>query len=101
MHFLIYCTDGPGADEKRQRELQAHMDYVESVLDQLAVAGPLTDESNGASVGSCYVVKAETRDEAKQLVAGDPFHQAGVFAEVAISQFTPAAGDWVPGGKIW
>ena len=54
----------------------AHRVYLTKLLDagQLAVAGPLTDDS-----GAIIVYEAESQDAAEALLKADPFHAEGVF----------------------
>lgn len=54
----------------------AHRGYLTKLLDagQLAIAGPLMDDS-----GAIIVYEAENAEAAEALLRADPFHEAGVF----------------------
>jgi uncharacterized protein YciI len=97
--FAAYCTDAPGAAALRREHLASHLDYVESVLDKLLLAGPLKDEA-GQITHSLLVFAVGTEAEARTLLEGDPYHRAGVWQEVRIERFLPVAGTLV-GGRNW
>jgi len=64
-------------DKDRVAELRpVHRQYLTSLRDrgQLVAAGPFTDDS-----GALIVYEAPTREEAEQLLRGDPFHEHGIF----------------------
>ena len=100
MPYLFYCTDGEGAQQLRQDHIQAHLAYVEGILERMCVAGPLRDAPGSPVSGSCFIFATESRDEALRLLQGDPYYQAGVFAEVSGHHLAAVAGEWV-GGKLW
>ena len=98
--FIALCEDGEGVDELRQTQLEPHLAYVETVLDQFQVAGPLREVGTVGIGASCFIYKAETLEAAKKLLTDDPYHAAGIYAKVRWFEFIPAAGEWV-GGKNW
>jgi len=100
MPYICYCKDHPGVRQLRQKHTPAHLDYVETILDRILVAGPLIDTQSGDYNASFLVYQAETQQEALKLLHDDPYYIAGIFAEVHCQQFLPAAGTWI-GGKIW
>ena len=100
MPFLAYCTDREGSEEARRAALAEHLEYIESILNCIAVAGPARTESGGRPVASCFVYHTDDEQEARRLLENDPYFKAGIYADVALSFFTPAAGTWI-GGKIW
>lgn len=97
--FAIYCTDAPDSGQKRIDARDAHFAHVASTLDHFSIAGPLRDET-GATVGSLLIVKAENEAEARKCVEADPFFAAAIWADIRITEFVPAAGEWI-GGTIW
>ncbi len=98
--YLALCEDGNDVEELRQTELAKHLEYVETVLDGFQVAGPLREIGTVGIGASCFIYKAETLEDAKRLLTNDPYHAAGIYAQVRWFEFIPAAGDWV-GGKNW
>ena len=98
--IVVLCFDGPGAAGLRATAAAAHLNYIETVLDEINLAGPLYDETGLLGRGSLYVLKTADEQRARQIVENDPFFKAGVFAEVRYRRFLPAAGQLI-GGKIW
>lgn len=100
MPYICYCKDHPGSLNLRREHTPAHLDYIETILDRILIAGPLIDVESGGYNASCFIYQAETEDEALQLLHNDPYFKAGIYTEVRCQQFLPAAGSWI-GGKIW
>lgn len=97
--FAAYCLDAAGADKLRRDHLEAHLDHVESVMEQLLMAGPLKDAAGGF-VGSLIVFGVDSEAEAAALLEADPYYQAGIWSEVRIERFLPVAGTLI-GGRNW
>jgi len=100
-HVAVYCLDAPGSAAGRKAAAQAHLRYIETILDRLLMAGPLFAEDGSAIVGSLYVFNTSSLSEAKRLLEADPYCQAGFWHSVDCRPLRPAAGDCVNGGKIW
>ncbi len=102
MPFLAICHDHPVAESKviRETQLQAHFAYIETILDRVLVAGPVGDAPPDEFATSLFLYAVEDRDEAEQLLHGDPYFKAGLYGEVQIRPFLPAAGRWI-GGTVW
>jgi len=100
MAIIVICQDGDKAQTLRKQHLQAHFSYIESILDKLAVAGPINQQQTGHYDGSCFVYDTDDIQEAKQLFANDPYAKVGVYLSHSFATFMPAAGKWI-GGKIW
>ena len=98
-HFSIFAWDAPNSIEPRASAQSDHFAHVETMMEKIAIAGPLKD-SKGSSIGSLFVLKAETLDEAEAILRSDPYFKAGVWERWEIHPFVPAAGEWI-GGKIW
>jgi len=79
---------------------RAHLCYIETILDRLALAGPLYSDDGQRMVGSIYVFKTESLDEARALLEADPYFAAGFWRSVDYWPFLPAAGALV-GGTAW
>ncbi len=97
--FAAYCVDAPGSEKPRREQLEAHLRYVEQVMDRLLVAGPLKDAS-GTIIGSLIVFGVHSEAEARTLLDEDPYYRSGVWQEITISRFLPVAGALV-GGRNW
>lgn len=98
-HFVIYVWDVPNSAEARAKTQAAHFAHVESILHQIAIAGPVKDDG-GQNIGSMFVLKVATSDGAEAILHADPYFKAGVWERWEIHPFLPAAGEWI-GGKIW
>lgn len=98
-HFVIIARDGPDSAQRRADARQAHFAQVETIMDRVAIAGPLKD-AGGAFTGSLIVLDVADEAEARALVEADPYFKAGVWSDIEIHPFVPAAGGWI-GGKIW
>jgi uncharacterized protein len=97
--FAIWCRDAAGSDEKRRTHLAAHLAYVQTIMDRILLAGPLKDKE-GATIGSLLVLDAASAEEARTLLEGDPYHRAGIWADVEIAPFLAVAGTLVD-GRNW
>ncbi len=98
--YVVVCRDGPGGAAARAGATQAHLAYIETVLGDLSVAGPLFDESGKNTVGSLYMLHTRSLARAREIIENDPFFKAGAFASVEYFPHLPAAGRYI-GGTIW
>lgn len=90
---------GTGPGEARQRLLAAHLAHIATVVDRIAVAGPLRD-GDGAITGSLLILDVATEAEARAMIAADPYADADIWARVDFHAFKGVAGNWV-GGRAW
>ena len=97
--YAIMAWDGPGGDAARTEFRAAHFAHIETIIDKIAIAGPLYDDAGGFA-GSLVVVHAASKAEAEAILKSDPYFAGGVWAQWDIHRFLGAAGDWV-GGKTW
>lgn len=72
-----------------QRDLRAatradHLAYLESVIEQVVLAGPLLDDE-GVPIGSMLLMDFPDRRAAVAFAADDPYARAGLFASVAVT----------------
>jgi uncharacterized protein YciI len=88
-------ADKPGNVEARDSGLKQHRDYLHSKGDILLLSGSLQNDEGTQSVGSMFVVKANSRSEAKAFVDGDPFTQAGYYSEIKFIRLRKGGG-WNP-----
>ncbi len=98
--FVAFCEDHVDAPALRSQYLGPHLSYVESIMEQIQVAGPLRENGNADIGASCFIYHSEDLEGAQALLEQDPYFQAGVYASVRWFHFNPAAGQWV-GGKNW
>jgi uncharacterized protein YciI len=98
--YIVLCRDGASGAVVRAAQTAAHMAYIETVMDELNVAGPLYDESRDQPVGSMYCLHTRSLERAKEIIENDPYFRHGAFASVEYFPHLPAAGRYI-GGKIW
>lgn len=98
--WVVVCRDGPNGAIARAAHTAAHLAYIETILDEINVAGPLFDESGVNTVGSLFCYRTKSLQRARELAEGDPYFKAGAFASVEYFPHLPAAGKYI-GGKIW
>jgi uncharacterized protein YciI len=97
MMFVIEANDFEGALERRVALRESHVVYWRGFGDRVAAAGALMsgDGEDAFPVGSMLLVEAESMDEARSMVAADPFTLEGVFSgEVAVRRWRPGIGRW-------
>ena len=98
--FLVIARDAPGSAELRDRELDAHLEYVEKRCDQYLICGPLREPGEDTLVGSFFLLAAENEAAARALVEGDPYVTAGTYASIEVKSAVASAGRFI-GGVIW
>ncbi len=96
---LCLCHDGADGEALRSRHLEAHLAYIESIMDSVRVAGAMRD-AEGRIIGSCLIYAADNEAAALELLHGDPYYIGGVWEQVECRTMMLAAGTWI-GGKSW
>lgn len=64
----------------------AHMEYLATKETQLIASGGLLDES-GNIVGGCITLAVDTKEEAEEFVANDPFTHNNIIKEVSVTRW--------------
>ena len=98
--FLVTAEDGPGSAPLRHEHLNGHLEHVEKNWRRYVTAGPIREPGGEALVGSVFLVLADTLEDAKTLMNGDPYIRCGMYASVTYKEFTHAIGQYI-GGKTW
>ena len=98
--FLVVCHDGDNRDHLRVEHLEGHLLHVEKHWQRYVTAGPVREPEGERIVGSVFLVLADTVEEAKTLMAGDPYITCGLYETVDYKHFTNSIGQFL-GGKIW
>ena len=96
--WAIWSDDTPEAPRLRQEHLAAHLAYAETILDKIAVGGPLRGDD--AFLGSLIILRVDSEAAARDILKHDPYYRAGVWTNTQIAPFRAVIGDWV-GGKTW
>lgn len=89
MRFAVICRDKPGHLEVRQANRAAHLAYIDTT-GIVEMAGPFIEE--GKMCGTLLVLQADSLDEARQWVAGDPYGKAGLFESVSVTEWKKVIG---------
>lgn len=97
---VVICRDGPQGPQARAAATQAHLAYIDTVIGEINVAGPLYDEAGLNMIGSLYSLRTQSLARAKEIIENDPYYRAGAFQSVEYFPHLPAAGHYL-GGKIW
>lgn len=98
--FLIICRDGPGSADLRKEHLDGHLRHVEDNWQKYVTAGPIREPGGETLVGSVFLVLADSLEEAKTLMNGDPYITCGMYETIEYKELTNAIGLFL-GGKTW
>lgn len=102
MFVVAYCKDkvGEKATQERHTHMQGHMDHIASIVDHIALAGPMYADDGETINGSMLVYKTDKIEQAREWLKGDPYYQANIWESVEIKFIKVALGDQV-GGLTW
>jgi uncharacterized protein YciI len=86
MLFAITNLDKPDSLALRAATREIHLGYLDSIVGQLVLAGPMLNAEN-QPIGSLLVVEAENEAAAAAFAAADPYAKAGLFESVTIRPY--------------
>jgi uncharacterized protein len=94
MDFFVYSRDAHGTQPLRgDRELlERHWSYMDGFAETMIARGPTLGPDRETATGSLHVLGLPNVDAARDFVAGEPNHQAGVYAEHSIWRFENLLG---------
>ena len=80
--IIEYAQDRAKIQEVRP----VHRQYLATLRAEgrLAASGPFTDDS-----GALIIYEAASREDAEELLRGDPFHQHGIFVRWQLRPWNP------------
>lgn len=94
MLYAIYCEDVEGSLSLRKQARPAHLERLEVLQAEgrLLLAGPFPaidsdDPGEAGFTGSLIVAEFESLEAAEAWAAGDPYRQAGVYANAIVKPF--------------
>jgi hypothetical protein len=90
MLFVVMFEDLPTALGIRQREMQAHLEFLREHGDAIRVAGSLRESPELKPLGACWIVDAASRDAVDTLVKADPFYRHGLRAHYRVLHWSKA-----------
>ncbi|MFK8013848.1 MAG: YciI family protein [Gammaproteobacteria bacterium] len=99
--FLIMALDGPDSQPMREKHLEAHLHHIEKHVDRYVACGPLHNGDPTQLYGSFFLVLAQSREDARSLLDGDPYLHCGMYEQIDVHPATVAAGTALGGGVIW
>lgn len=87
--WVVLGTDHPDGDATRAAARPHHLAYWEEMRDAhgrtvLQMGGPMTDEPGTRMIGSMFIIRVPSRQEAEALLAKDPYVTQGVFKSYEI-----------------
>ncbi len=102
LFVMAKCSDAPGeaAVKARAEFLDGHLQYVETILDKVLIAGPIFGDDKKTVIGSLLIYKTDDQDEARAILEADPYFNAGIWEKIEFQLFRGALGDAV-GGKSY
>jgi uncharacterized protein YciI len=102
MAWIAICRDATGRDTAalRSAHRDRHFAYIESILERVLAAGPLAEPGSHGHRSSLFIYDVASEAEARALLEADPYFTAGIYGEVCLEPWWPAAGRWL-GGTIW
>ena len=92
--IAAYCLDAPDMSETRRKTRPAHLEFLRRLGTRIKLAGPLMDDACEKPIGSFLILEAESLGDAKSVLAGDPYAQAGLFRSVSLSPWRGVLGEW-------
>jgi uncharacterized protein YciI len=90
--WAIYCWDKPGMADKRRALLPEQRTYVKSFGEREIGYGHFVTDDGSETLGTSFFMQLDDRAAADKFVAGEPMHQAGVYAHVEIHRWSNSFG---------
>lgn len=90
MPWLIETYDKPDHNDVRLRVRPRHMVFLEENKQHLLACGAKLDDAGERASGDLFLLDFETREEAEQFIAQDPFTTAELFERVEIHRWRMA-----------
>ncbi len=90
MRVALLCHDKPGHLQIRLDTRAAHLAHIQT-SGVVEMAGPFLS-AEGEMTGSLIVLNVETLAQAQDWAAADPYAQAGLFAQVTITEWKKVIG---------
>ena len=87
MLFHIYCIDKLNKKELRNKNREAHLNYMKKFKNQVLVAGPMLSDDGNSMIGSIFIINFSDRSNADDFCSNDPYQKAGLFKSSEIRLF--------------
>jgi uncharacterized protein YciI len=87
MVFCFFCIDKRDSLALREQTRPKHKEYLASIADNIAFAGPLLADDGITMQGSLLVIDFPDRAAAEAWLSNEPFTKAGLFESVSVRPF--------------
>ena len=96
MHYIITAFDKENSLDLRMSVRADHLAYANE-KGVVVLGGPLlTEEDEPKPRGSMIILDVNSREEAEEFAANDPYNKAGLFEKVSVRRWMGAIGPWLP-----
>ncbi|MGB0572412.1 MAG: YciI family protein [Alphaproteobacteria bacterium] len=85
--WLIRSMYAPGAAEKREAAMEAHLSHQAGYRDHVHFAGPILSDDGSTPLGTMCIIELPDRAAAEDYVSGDGFAKAGMLEPPTITRF--------------
>ena len=101
--YLVICRDGVNSAEPRATHLKGHLDHVEKHWTRYVTAGPIREPGGDVLVGAVFLVLADSLEDAKTLMEGDPYITSGMASFVLMLPLILTSINWAVRwlGPLW
>lgn len=90
MPYLIETFDAPERSHIRSQRYQEHLDFLSKEAGLLLACGAKLSDDGTSADGGIYLVNVDTRKEAEEFIARDPFMQGNLFRDVVVQRWRKA-----------
>jgi len=94
--FAILCTFRPGGPAGTKALRGKHYEFLLAQMGRIVEGGPLVG-LDGIPTAMLMVVEAESVEEAREFIAGEPYTHAGLFDSVMVRQWRHVLPEAEPG----
>ena len=85
---VIFEDDAAKSADIRGTYTEDHIAWLGQNTDKVLLAGALSPGEGGAAHGALWIFKAESAEEVRQILSGDPFYREGLRKSVRIDAWT-------------
>lgn len=90
MPYLIETFDKLHASALRQALRDNHLDFLEDHKELLLACGAKLDDDGIVASGSVYILDVDTREQAEQFIAEDPYSKGHLSERTVITRWRKA-----------
>jgi uncharacterized protein YciI len=94
VQFVDVYADQPERLPERDALMSAHLQFLESLGNQVVASGALRDTGDGVPRGGLWILNMDSKAAAEALYKEDPFWKAGLRKTVSVSLWSKAV--WSP-----